>query len=118
MVVTNKAKSGRAGYSKSILIKTLHANKTDTLNGLDWPENIFALSHVCIPISPEDPIYGNESLLGGINVKGEQKVLLIGNDLSRLRYNPLFDLVKISLEVSFFNSLKQNNVKSVSEPLN
>ncbi len=118
MVVTNKAKSGRAGYSKSVLIKTLHANKADTLNGLDWPENIFALSHVCIPISPDDEYYGRESILGGINIKGEQKVLLIGDDLSRLRYNPLFDLVKISLEVSFFNPIKQNNVKSISEPLN
>ncbi len=98
--------------------KNSYANKTDTFNGLDWPENIFALSHVYITISPNDEYYGCESILGGINIKGEQKVLLIGNDLSRLRYNPLFDLVKISLEVSFFNSLKQNNVKSVSEPLN
>ena len=27
--------------------------------GLDWPGDFFSLSHVALPISPDDPIYGD-----------------------------------------------------------
>ena len=71
---------------------------------LEWPENVFALSHVCIPISPDDLFYGRDSMLGGINAKGEKDVLLIADDLARLRYNPFFQLIKERVEVSFSGS--------------
>ncbi len=76
----------------------------DVLDGIEWPPDVFALSHVSILVSPDDPFYGRESLLGSINAKGEHEVLLIGNDLARVRYNPFFDLIKARLRISFLNS--------------
>ncbi|UCE07833.1 MAG: alpha/beta fold hydrolase [bacterium] len=113
MVVSNRAKSNQAGFGSNVEIKTLSLDKNEeiqsvseleTLIDIEWPESVFALSHVCIPISPDDRYYGKESLLGSINAKGEHKVLLIGDDLTRLRYNPFFNIIKNRLEISFVNS--------------
>jgi len=115
MVVSNGIDGGGAGYEKSVSIETLHqaegnisylAQQKALLQNLEWPDNVFALSHVCIPISPEDPYYGRESVLGKINAKGEHKVLLLGDDLTRLRYNPFFALLKMQLEHGFLESNK------------
>lgn len=72
---------------------------------LSWPARAFALSHVCIPISPDDPVYGEYSQLGEIPVgsyAGEKGVL---NDLAdtapafqRIRYNPFFAWIKQRIE--------------------
>jgi hypothetical protein len=69
-----------------------------------WPENAFALSHVCIPISPEDEHYGQNSEIGKIDLKkdmpaGEKNVL--ANDASefdRIRFNPFYSVIKTRLE--------------------
>jgi len=112
-VVSNKPKADGHGYEAGVVIKMVselpdNASQVDRefgkLDDLEWPENVFALSHVCIPISPDDPIYGRDSKLGEINVKGEKEVLLIGDDLSRLRYNPFFELIERRLEVSFLRT--------------
>ncbi|NIR53098.1 alpha/beta fold hydrolase [candidate division KSB1 bacterium] len=112
-VVSNKPKADGHGYESGIVIKMVSElpdkvtdaeRKFDKLDSLAWPENVFALSHVCIPISPDDRFYGRNSKLGGINAKGEKKVLLIGDDLARLRYNPFFELIKKRLVVSFVRS--------------
>jgi hypothetical protein len=72
-----------------------------------WPEKAFALSHVCIPISPADRFYGQESALGRIDpnqdvMAGEKKVLAeIADDserFKRIRYNPFFDFVRDRIE--------------------
>ncbi len=55
-----------------------------------WPESIYAVSHLSVPISPEDAVYGEDSLIGGLNLKGEKAVLRTGIDFQRLRYNPFF----------------------------
>jgi len=60
----------------------------------NWPRNVFALSHVAIPIAPGDPVYGRYSALGGLNVKGEYDVLAFGISFMRLRYNPFWDIVE------------------------
>ncbi len=66
---------------------------TDTVH--TWPEFAFALSHVSIPIAPDDPFYGETSLLGSISVKGEKGVLLIeASELDRIRYNPFFFFIE------------------------
>ena len=62
---------------------------------LQWPPFCFALSHVCIPISPEDPVYGANGWLGNLNAKGERGVLVFSADnLIRIRYNPFYSLVE------------------------
>lgn len=114
MVVSNKEKVEGAGYERRVVINTLSCGKEtesrsvkeiDSLTNIEWPASIFALSHVCIPISPDDRFYGRESLLGGISVKGEHNVLLVEDDLTRLRYNPFFDIIKMRLKVSFLDSV-------------
>ena len=65
---------------------------------LEWPPGVISLSHVAMPISPRDPLYGNtrpanreELFLGDINIKGEKGLLKIpASYLVRLRYNPFY----------------------------
>jgi len=112
-LISNKPKAEGDGYETSVAIKLVSnlpesdspaQKEFDRLEKLEWPGNVFALSHVCIPISPDDLYYGRKSMLGGINAKGEKDVLLIADDLVRVRYNPFFQLIKECLEVSFSGS--------------
>ncbi len=75
------------------------AQLSSTLLGLQWPRGIYSLSHVALPIPPDDPIYGvgraDEPTLGRIELRGEQKLLLVPADqLMRLRYNPFYDYME------------------------
>lgn len=64
--------------------------------GLSWPEDIYSLSHVALPIPPDDPVYGGDEAgpspgisLGDIALRGEKGVLRVpADDMLRLRYNP------------------------------
>jgi alpha-beta hydrolase superfamily lysophospholipase len=112
-LISNKPKADGNGYETSVAIKLVsklpesesQAEKEfGRLEELEWPENVFALSHVCIPISTDDLFYGRNSQLGGINAKGEKDVLMIANDLARLRYNPFFELIRERLVFSFLRS--------------
>ncbi len=64
---------------------------------LAWPPSVFSLSHVALPFSEADPIYGarpgpespGDFTLGSLQPRGERGVLLIPTEqLMRLRYNP------------------------------
>ncbi|UCH48757.1 MAG: alpha/beta fold hydrolase, partial [Betaproteobacteria bacterium] len=64
---------------------------------IDWPSNVFALSHVAIPFPPDDPVYGTGDddgkllNIGGIELRGETGVLAISATLlTRLRHNPFY----------------------------
>lgn len=65
---------------------------------LQWPRDLFALSHVSIPVPPDDPVYGElrpagkgRIWLGHAALYGEREMLLIPEAaLLRLRYNPFF----------------------------
>lgn len=67
---------------------------------LRWPEGIYSLSHVALPIAPDDPVYGNgkftgvnQKSLGNITLRGERNVLRVPeSQLMRLRYNPFYHL--------------------------
>ena len=66
-----------------------------------WPAEFFAMSHVAVPISPDNGAYGAFSIMGKLRVKGERNVLLVSSDdIMRIRYNPFFDLM--SREISDF----------------
>jgi alpha-beta hydrolase superfamily lysophospholipase len=67
---------------------------------LFWPQGIYSLSHVAIPFSPDDPLYGQRppkesplnQTLGSLMPRGENKLLRVPiGQLMRLRYNPFFD---------------------------
>jgi alpha-beta hydrolase superfamily lysophospholipase len=71
--------------------------------GLAWPEGVYSLSHVAIPFSPEDPLYGDGSgpappdglQLGRLHPRGETRLLIVPVDqFMRLRYNPFFPYVE------------------------
>lgn len=70
---------------------------------LAWPRHVYSLSHVAIPFSPEDPVYGagpqlpgiNHLRIGALEPRGERDLLVIpAEQLMRLRYNPFFDYMK------------------------
>jgi alpha-beta hydrolase superfamily lysophospholipase len=81
----------------------LHRSADGTLEdaaplGLAWPAGMFSLSHVALPIAPNDPVYGAEPTaglkqiyLGRIELAGEQGLLAFpANVLIRVRFNPFF----------------------------
>ena len=66
---------------------------------LAWPPSVFSLSHLAMPVPPDDPIYGTGGdtddprhlRLGVLEMRGERGVLAVPMDqLMRLRYNPFF----------------------------
>jgi alpha-beta hydrolase superfamily lysophospholipase len=69
---------------------------SERLLGLEWPRNVFSLSHVALPFPPDDPLYGYAASatsrhvqLGRIEIRGENGVLNVpGWMLTRQRSNP------------------------------
>jgi alpha-beta hydrolase superfamily lysophospholipase len=69
---------------------------TTTPLDLRWPEDVYSLSHVALPFSPDDPVYGGPNApkspgvqLGNVALRGERGALLISAaDQLRLRWNP------------------------------
>ncbi len=69
---------------------------------LSWPPGVVSLSHVALPIAPDDPLYGQRApdnqdfiFLGQMAVQGERGLLQIPADwLIRLRYNPFYDYLE------------------------
>ncbi|SDK29379.1 Serine aminopeptidase, S33 [Microbulbifer yueqingensis] len=66
--------------------------------GLQWPAGVYSLSHVALPFSPEDPVYGGDPdpgpgiQLGNLALRGERGVLAISAATQlRLRWNPFYD---------------------------
>lgn len=67
---------------------------------LEWPEDVYSLSHVAVPFPADDPIYGlarglgQDGLpsLGALAMRGERGALAIAAaDQLRLRANPFFE---------------------------
>ncbi|MCB1774143.1 MAG: alpha/beta fold hydrolase [Gammaproteobacteria bacterium] len=67
-----------------------------------WPDDVYSLSHVALPFSPTDPLYGSRPEEGGsgirlgtIDLRGERGVLrLSAADMLRLRSNPFYDYLE------------------------
>ncbi|HUQ88430.1 MAG TPA: alpha/beta fold hydrolase [Vicinamibacterales bacterium] len=67
--------------------------------GLSWPESIYSLSHVALPFTIDDPIYGGEGrgrelgsvALGRLSPRGEKGALIVPAEvLMRMTWNPFF----------------------------
>jgi len=64
-----------------------------------WPQGVFSLSHVALPFSPDDPLYGTADAtrktglpLGSLSARGESGVLRLSDgQLLRLRHNPFYE---------------------------
>ena len=69
---------------------------------LAWPNGVISLSHVALPFSPDDPLYGrrppdNDDILflGEMAMQGERGLLKLPDDwLLRLRYNPFYEVIE------------------------
>ncbi|MGL5428087.1 MAG: alpha/beta hydrolase [Cetobacterium sp.] len=73
---------------------------------LKWNESNFSLSHVSIPISPNNSIYGQNSILGDLRLKGENNSLYLSpNLLYRIRYNEFFEYIENDIKEELKNSL-------------
>ena len=78
-----------------------NVSKTTALN-LVWPRGIISLSHVAVPFSPDDPLYGMHRpkrrdvlFLGQMGIRGERGLLRISSDwLLRLRHNPFYSVLE------------------------
>lgn len=63
-----------------------------------WPQGVISMSHIAVPIPPDDPLYGryrpsdrNKLFLGAQSLRGERGLLQIpDNWFTRQRYNPFF----------------------------
>jgi alpha-beta hydrolase superfamily lysophospholipase len=74
-----------------------------------YPPGIFSLSHLAIPIPPNDPLYGTRPdpkartefgiNLGALDARGERGALIVDQDfLTRLPSNPFFDYLLARIE--------------------
>jgi alpha-beta hydrolase superfamily lysophospholipase len=79
------------------------ADVTETATDLEWPADTFSLSHIALPFSPNDPVYGrspderlgNIVRLGLLSPRGERAVLVVPTDvLMRVSSNPFFQYLE------------------------
>jgi hypothetical protein len=98
-VVSNENAESSRVLARTVLDGEVSASATSYLG--KWPRGVYSLSHVALPFSPFDPLYGGPQAgdspgiaLGDLAPRGERGVLRIpGNDILRLRWNPFFDYV-------------------------
>lgn len=66
--------------------------------GMSWPPSVLSLSHVALPIPPDDPLYGQRPpddaqtiFLGQMAIQGERGLFALSPDwLLRIRHNPFY----------------------------
>jgi len=91
--------SNKSSEKTSVLAYSRRSGSSTVLRcdtGLSWPEDVYSLSHVALPIPPDDPVYGGDEAgpspgisLGDLSLRGEKGVLQVpAADMLRLRYNP------------------------------
>jgi alpha-beta hydrolase superfamily lysophospholipase len=106
-VVTNV--NPRTRQVKEMRAEPGSGRQTEQLLGLEWPLNVFSLSHVALPFPPDDPLYGYESVkdpreidhvqLGEVQVKGENGVLKVPAwMLTRQRSNPFYAYIQARVD--------------------
>jgi len=67
-----------------------------------WPGDVYSLSHVALPIPPDDPLYGRNPpsdddvlYLGDIPMRGERNLHKLPVEwLLRMRYNPFYEVLE------------------------
>ncbi len=100
-LITNKDPDSAVVVARYKPPLSARVTKTEALN-LEWPRGVISLSHVALPFSPHDPLYGefppdstDVLYLGQIGIRGERGLLRISSDwLLRLRYNPFYTVLE------------------------
>jgi alpha-beta hydrolase superfamily lysophospholipase len=99
-LVTNKN-----ALSTEVMLSSLAPGRDDSVNkelGLRWPDDVYSLTHVALPVPPDDPLYGGQGNLespgihlGDIALRGERDVLRIApSEMLRLRWNPFYSYLE------------------------
>lgn len=78
------------------------SSTAETPLDLEWPHDVFSLSHVALPFPASDPLYGDGSgepspgiHLGQLALRGERGVLQVSSgDMLRQRFNPFHPYVE------------------------
>jgi alpha-beta hydrolase superfamily lysophospholipase len=105
--VVNAGDDTEATVERSIAPGELQA--TERPLGVQYPAGIFSLSHLAIPIPPDDPLYGTQPdpgsraefglNLGALDARGERGALVVDQDfLTRLPSNPFFPYLLARIE--------------------
>lgn len=93
-IVTNR---DAASFEAVLVARAAGASEpTTTPLGLLWPDEVYSLSHIALPFSPDDPLYGDDPLaqnpgirLGRLALHGENGALSIPPTMmTRQRWNP------------------------------
>ncbi|MBL8577947.1 MAG: alpha/beta fold hydrolase [Mesorhizobium sp.] len=93
-IVTNRNATSFDAVLRSRAAGTEAATTTEL--GLSWPDDIYSLSHIALPFSEEDPLYGEDPnsenpgiRLGRLALHGENNTLSIPPTMmTRQRWNP------------------------------
>ena len=93
-LISNESHDHKELIAASRMVGSSQVEKCNT--GLSWPRDVYSLSHVALPIPPDDPVYGGDEAgpspgidLGAMALRGEKGVLQVpATDMLRLRYNP------------------------------
>ena len=97
-VVSVAAEQGRAVEARRIAAGSQQIQRVSL--GVEYPSQLFSLSHVALPFPPSDPLYGSDPTpdenygvaLGTLAPRGEHGVLVVGLDsLQRATSNPFYD---------------------------
>jgi len=100
-LVSNTTADSRAVNARHKLPFSAQVSSVDALQ-LAWPLRVLSLSHVALPFSPDDPLYGQYApddadtlFLGQMAIQGERGLLKVSSDwLLRMRYNPFYDYLE------------------------
>jgi alpha-beta hydrolase superfamily lysophospholipase len=96
-LVTNESPTSASVVVRHQAPFSAEVSQTEALH-LAWPAGVISLSHVALPIPPDDPLYGQRPpdnddvlFLGQMAIQGERGLLILPSDwLLRLRYNPFY----------------------------
>ncbi len=91
--------------SEQVVVRTRRAGSTDwerqNAPAMQWPRNVYSLSHVALPFDANDPVYGTNqgggpTRLGDLWLRGERGGLGVPLILlARQRFNPFFDYLEM-----------------------
>lgn len=97
--------SNRDTGSRQLALKTWGPGQTTPVvqpTEMNWPDDIYSLTHVALPFPPGDTLYGGEPEgqspgieLGTLALRGERGVLQIpAAAILRLRWNPFYEYLE------------------------
>lgn len=114
IVVTNSSPSNRQAIAYITKARQLKTNEQSLK--IDYPKDLYSLSHVALPFSVTDSLYGEKPdlvnefgiSLGVLAIRGEREVLATSLDnLLRASYNPFYPFLMEQIEQKIDMSLNK-----------